>query len=171
VVRKEGCGVCNNHDDGTTDYGSVVGDGRNGRAGVWGMFSRKKVIPRIGTTPSNDDEVGVLAYHRRYVHTNTNNDKTTAAAAAAVQQPNNEQTSNSSSSTKNHIVSDQYETRGSGNTQYTVPKIKTNNGLGLGALSVLLLVRELVLLDLDELVGMQKLENEFNERRERFRTR
>ena len=60
------------------------------------------------------------------------------------------------------------EIRTSGGLRYSVPKMRTD-GLGTFRVSMLTVARELVLLDLDAFVSVQRLENGFNEwKKERF---
>jgi len=118
-------------------------------------------------TPPN-----ILAYHRLYIkniisprHPPSLDDKSNT-----LKTKKREQNKKKSTITSDDLSSspDNYETRESGGVRYTVPNINANKNMGMFQSLILTVARDIVLMDLDDLMFSQRLENNFNEWKERF---
>lgn len=106
-----------------------------------------------------------LAYHRLYIKAIGSPTPSSIMKTNKVDTRRKQKNKNGTSSDLN--PSDSCETRESGGIRYTVPKMKTNN-LSLFQSAILRVARQIVLKNLDDLMCMQRLENNFNEWKERF---
>jgi len=179
-VRKEGTTTTTTttarygcDDDDSGDYGDCKGKKDADRS--WWFGGRNKVRSNNAVV---EPENAVLAYHRRYVQNwfstkpppptydydtrKQKNPKRHEQNRAKTARPNNGDSNN------NPVVPNRYETRESGGIRYTVPMIKTTGLRSTFQLSILAVAREIVLLDLDALVHLQRLENKLIERKLRF---
>lgn len=170
--------------------GKVDGDGDGGKAratygsGCKRVSSKGAIVEPGMTSLTNNGRYGsvssgsgVLAFHRLYTKSLTSlkppsldnyGTPSEKKVTEKLRKKKKKGQGLSDGNRKEHCpLSENDEMRNSGGMQYSVPKMRTNS-VGRFRLSMLTIVRELVLLDLDSFVFMQNLENESNEWKKRF---